>query len=107
MPALLKRTSIRPKRSIASSTPAFDGGVVADVGDDGQAGGAERLELGGQRAELVGRAHRIARVLELARDVERDDVVALAGERDGGDPALAVGGAGDERDGPAHAAAFR
>ena len=59
-----------------------------------------------ERAELVRRAHRVAGVLELAGDVQPDDVVPLAGERDGGDPALPVRGAGDQRDGP-HAAAFR
>ena len=55
MPALLKRTSIRPKRSIASVHAGLYRRVVADVGDDGQAGRAERLELLRERAELVGR----------------------------------------------------
>ena len=45
---------------------------------------------------------RVARVLELARDVEGDDVVALLRQRERGGAALAVRGARDERD-PAHA----
>ena len=46
MPALLNSTSMRPKRSIAAATAAVDRGVVAHVGDDGQAVAAERLDLG-------------------------------------------------------------
>ena len=46
---------------------------------------------------------RYARVLERLGDVERDDVVAVLGQRERDGAALAVGGAGDQRD-RAHAA---
>jgi hypothetical protein len=77
-------------------------GVVAHVRHRGQ-----RAALGLQRRELVGRSHRIAGVGERRGDVDRRDVVARAGQRERRGPALPVGGAGDQRDGPAHATRAR
>ena len=77
-------------------------GVVADVGDDGQAGAARSLDRRPQRVQLLGRAHRVRRVGERRGDVQRDDVVAVLRQRERRRAALAVGGAGDEGD--AHAA---
>ena len=92
---------MRPKWSWASSTAARDSVVVAHVGDERQ---ALRGHLVAQALELVGRAHPVGGVLERLRDVERDDVVAVLGQREGDGAALAVGGARDQRDRAAHAA---
>jgi hypothetical protein len=95
MPALLKRTSIRPKRAIAASTAAVT--AASHVRDDRQAALAE---LRCERVELRGRPHRVTGIRERRCDVERDDVVALLRERERRRTPLPVRGAGDERDRP-------
>ena len=96
---------MRPKRSAVASHGGLDGGVVADVGDEGQ---AVRLDLPLQRLQLGRGAHPVAGVVERGGDVERRHVIALLGERERHRAALAVGGAGDEGDGAlAHAGAPR
>jgi nitronate monooxygenase len=67
--------------------------VVANVGDERQALGRDFVA---QALELRGRAHPVARVLQRLADVERDDVIAVLGQRERGGAALAVGGAGDQ-----------
>ena len=98
MPALLNRMSIRPKRVDGRVHGGRDGRVVAHVGGEGEALDAE---LRGTRAASESRsaddAHRVARVAQRPRDVERAMLRALAGERERGGAPLAVRGAGDER----------
>ena len=52
-PALLTSTSTWPKRSIAASTTRSGSLGLADVGGDGEAGGAARLDLGPRALERL------------------------------------------------------
>ena len=89
---------MRPKRSTAAATAARPRRSRARRRGDRQALAPELLDLGSERLELVGGAHRIGGIGELRGDVERDDVVAVLGQRERGRAALPVGGAGDERE---------
>ena len=91
---------MRPKRSIAAATPSRTAAssrtsawAVTHAAPSGSSSAA-------RTAELVLRGHRVAGVLELLRDVEADDVVALAREGERGDPPLTASSTGDEGDRP-------
>ena len=97
MPALLNRMSIRPKRLDRGVHGGRDGRVVPHVGREGEAEGPERAALLGQAGEVGGRAEGVARVGERPGHVECRDPRAFASQRHGDGAALAMRGAGDER----------
>ena len=94
--------------------PRIDGladrGVVTHVARAGQAAHATLAARRGQRGEIVGAAERVAGIGQALRHVEGHDVHAFRGERQRGGTALAVRGAGHERDATlqlvAHGASF-
>ncbi len=98
MPALLNRMSIRPKRLDRGVHGGRDGRVVPHVGREGEAQGPEAPALLGQAGEIGARAECVAGVGQRPGDVERRDPRAFPGQRHGHGAALAMRGAGDERD---------
>ena len=74
------------------------GGLVADIGLDGEDPPAERLDLLHRLSLILLRRHRVADGVEGGEVVDRDDVRALAGELDGVTASLPACGTGDQCD---------
>jgi hypothetical protein len=76
----------------------LDRGVVADVGLGGDDPPAGRLDLPGRLGQVLHGGHRVGHRVDLLGDVHRDDVRALAGQRDRVAAALPARRPGDEGD---------
>src|SRR5882757_7160134 len=72
--------------------------AVPDVGADGVDAPVECLDLAGRLGEVLRPGHRVVDRIDLAGDVDGDDVRAFLGEPDRMAAALAAGSAGDEGD---------
>src|SRR5690625_896982 len=96
MPALPLTMSSRPSWATPSSTAAFEGREVADVGFGGDDSSVEGLDLVDRFGQVLLRGPVVGCGVDVLADVDRDDVGAFLGEAYRVAAALASGGAGNE-----------